>query len=164
MKKIIFLLALTFFINGCEKDDICTDETTPRLIIEFYDITNPSVLKNVTSLKVTGVGQTDALDTFSGVSKIELPLKLDSDTTQYSFVLNSSSSSLLNEDFLEFNYIRNTVYVSRACGYKSVFELDNPNGISLTDATTPDGLWMQNIVINTHSITTENETHVKVFF
>ncbi|MFN8325309.1 MAG: DUF6452 family protein [Flavobacteriaceae bacterium] len=164
MKKIIFLLALTFFINSCEKDDICTDETTPRLIIEFYDITNPSVLKNVTSLKVTGVGQTDALDTFSGVSKIELPLKLDSDITQYSFVLNSSSSSLLNEDFLEFNYVRNTVYVSRACGYKTVFELDNPSGISLTDATTPDGLWMQNIVINTHSITTENETHVKVFF
>lgn len=47
---------------------------------------------------------------------------------------------------------------------KPAFELDNPSGISLTDATTPDGLWMQNIVINTHSITTENETHVKVFF
>ena len=164
MKKIICLLALTFFINSCEKDDICTDETTPRLIIEFYDITNPSVLKNVTSLKVTGIGQTDALGTFSSVSKIELPLKLDADTTQYSLVLNSSSSTLLNEDILAFNYVRNTVYVSRACGYKTVFELNNHNGISLTDATTPDGLWMQNVVAQTNSITTENETHVKVFF
>ena len=164
MKKIICLLALTFFINSCEKDDICTDETTPRLIIEFYDITNPSVVKNVTSLKVIGIGQTDALGTFSSVSKIELPLQLDADTTQYSLVLNSSSSTLLNEDILAFNYVRNTVYVSRACGYKTVFELNNPSGISLSDATIPDGLWMQNVVIQTNSINTENETHVKVFF
>ena len=53
MKKIVLLLLLTITFSGCEKDDVCTDETTPRLILEFYDISNPSNFKNVLNLKVT---------------------------------------------------------------------------------------------------------------
>jgi hypothetical protein len=37
MKK-IFLSLFVFSLLGCEKDDICSDETTPRLIIEFFNI------------------------------------------------------------------------------------------------------------------------------
>ena len=40
MKKIALLLIVTLFGLGCEKDDICPEDsiTTPRLIIEFFDI------------------------------------------------------------------------------------------------------------------------------
>ena len=52
MKKIylLFLIAITF--SSCEKDDICdaNTPTTPRLIIDFYDATNPTALKNVINL------------------------------------------------------------------------------------------------------------------
>ena len=61
MKKIVFitlslLIAVSFW--NCEKDDICAEGTpvTPRLIIEFYDAANPSVLKNVTNLRVEEFG------------------------------------------------------------------------------------------------------------
>lgn len=165
MKKILFLLLITITFSGCEKDDICIDETTPRLILEFYDISNPSNLKNVVNLKIKGVGQTDDLGTYNAVSKIELPLDITQDTTQYSLILNSTSSTGANEDFLQFNYVRQNVFVSRACGYKTVFELNAfPTGVIKTDAATPDGFWIQDINILTTNIETENETHIKILF
>jgi len=164
MKRIIMLLCLVMAFSGCEKDDICVDETTPQLVLEFYDISNPTVLKNVVNLKVTGDGMTDALNTFNGVSTISLPLKTNEDATKYHLLLNSNSSTASNEDVLEFNYTRENVYVSRACGYKTVFELNNANGLVLTDAITPDGLWIQDTNLQTNSIITENEVHLKIYF
>jgi len=167
MKKIVLLLLVMLSLSSCEKDDICTEDTTPRLIVEFYDISNPSTLKNVVNLKVKGVGAYNDLDlgTFNGVSKIELPLNPSSSNTQYSFVLNSaSSSSNPNEDIIDFNYATQTVYVSRACGFKTIYELNNLDGVIYSDASTPDTVWIQNLTIETTSITTENETHVKIYF
>jgi hypothetical protein len=164
MKKIVLLLLLTITFSSCEKDDICTDETTPRLVLEFYDISNPSNLKNVLNLKVTGEGQTE-LGTYNGVNKVELPLDITNDITKYSLILNSASSTGANEDFLQFNYTRQNVFVSRACGYKTIFELNaTPNGVIKTDSTTPDGFWIQDINIVTTNIETENETHIKIYF
>ncbi|WP_295337598.1 DUF6452 family protein [Flavobacterium sp.] len=164
MKKIIMLLCLVMAFSGCEKDDICVDEVTPQLVVEFYDISNPTVLKNVVNLKVTADGMTDALNTFNGVSKIRLPLKTNEDITRYRLLLNSNSSTAFNEDILEFNYTRENVYVSRACGFKTVFELNNTNGIFLSDIATPDGLWIQDTNLQTNSIVTENEVHLKIYF
>lgn len=163
MKKILSLLLMVFVFSSCEKDDICADETTPKLVIEFFDISNPSNTKNILNLKVQEVGQTDAYNTFSGKSKIEIPLKISNTTTKYSFVLNSSDAANLNEDFLEFNYTTQNVYVSRACGYKTTFELNNTNsGLIYSEGN--DNRWMQNVVKVTNSITTQNETHLKIYF
>lgn len=164
MKKILLLLLITITLSGCEKDDVCTQETTPRLVIEFYDITNPANLKPVLNLKVKGVGQTDDLGTFNAVSKIALPLKIDDLTTKYSLIINSLSTTLANEDFLQFDYSHQNVFVSRACGYKTIFTLDSPNGVTKTDAVIPDTFWIQDISIQTTNITTENETHIKIYF
>ena len=164
MKKIVLLLLLTITFSSCEKDDICAEETTPRLVLEFYDISNPSNLKNVLNLKVTGEGQSE-LGTYNGVNKVELPLDITNDITKYSLILNSASSTGANEDFLQFNYTRQNVFVSRACGYKTIFELNaTPNGVIKTDSTTPDGFWIQDINIVTTKIETENETHIKIYF
>ena len=164
MKKIVLLLLLTITFSGCEKDDICAEETTPRLVLEFYDISNPSNFKNVLNLKVTGEGQTE-LGTYNGVNKVELPLDITNDITKYSLILNSASSTGANEDFLQFNYTRQNVFVSRACGYKTIFELNaTPNGVIKTDSTSPDGFWIQDINIVTTNIETENETHIKIYF
>ena len=64
MKKIILLVLLVVFaFSGCEKDDICdaNTATTPRLVLSFYDISNSTVLKNVTRLKVVGEGMTEGI-------------------------------------------------------------------------------------------------------
>jgi hypothetical protein len=163
MKKILALLLVAISLSSCEKDDICTDGTTPRLILEFYDVSNPGTLKNVVNLKIKGVGQTDDLGTFNG-SKIELPLKIgETDfSTKYSLILNSTASP--NEDFLQFDYTHQNVFVSRACGYKTIFELNSPDGVTLTDAATPDTFWIQDVNILTTNIENENETHIKILF
>ncbi len=167
MKQLLILLLTAFMLSGCEKDDICdpTTSTTPRLIIEFYNAANPTVLRNVVNLKVIAVGQTDTLDNFNAKSKIELPLKTTEDVTKYNFIYNSLDSVNKNEDFFEINYSRENVYVSRACGFKTVFTLNDTDPIVVTDdAALPDGNWIQNVTVQTNLIENENITHVKIYF
>jgi hypothetical protein len=167
MKKIQFLIIclLTITFSSCEKDDICeaTTATTPKLIIEFYDILNPTVKKNVTNLAIKEINTTASL-TFTGTSKIQIPLRTSQDLTQYSFILNSTDITIDNEDYLQFNYTRQNLFVSRACGFKTNFIFDSSAPFVKTETSIPDGYWIQNVVINTFNIATENETHVKIYF
>ena len=177
MKKILALLLLVVLsLSSCEKDDICAEETTPRLVLEFYDISNPSTLRNVVNLKVkadgaadyivfnTSLANTNPIRYLFNGNKLKLPIDITQDTTKYSLIL-SSTSTTPNEDFLQFNYSRQNVFVSRACGYKTIFELNAfPNGVIKTDAITPDTFWIKGINILTTTITTENETHIKIYF
>lgn len=167
MKKIQFLIIclLTITFSSCEKDDICeaTTATTPKLIIEFYDILNPTVKKNVTNLAIKEINTTASL-TFTGTSKIQIPLRTSQDLTQYSFILNSTDITIDNEDYLQFNYTRQNLFVSRACGFKTNFIFDSSAPFFKTETSIPDGYWIQNVVINTFNIATENETHVKIYF
>lgn len=157
------MISISF--SSCEKDDICeeTTATTPKLIIEFYDILNPTVSKKVTNLAVKEVGST-AIIGFVSESKIQLPLKTNEDITKYSLILNSTDVTIDNEDFLQFNYTRQNIFVSRACGYKTIFTLDPTTPYIKTETSTPDGYWIQNITVATSNITTENETHIKIYF
>ena len=169
MKKIYLLIVIAFAFSSCEKDDICdaNTPTTPRLIIDFYDANDPTVLKNVINLKVIGFGLPDdnPLGTFNGVSQIQLPLKTTEESTKYRLILNSTSTNpaIINEDELQFDYTHQDKFVSRACGYKTIFKLNSPNGVTKTDAATPDGFWIQEINIQTTNIETENEIHIKMY-
>jgi hypothetical protein len=179
MKKIISLLLVVIIASSsCEKDDICdaNTPTTPRLIFEFYDISNPSVLKSVTDLKVTGEGKDepyifnptatgDARFVTSG-TEIAIPLKTDDDTTTYTFTLNSRNSNptLIDVDKVTFNYSRRDVYVSRACGFKTLFQLAPSNRIVHTAVPASKLKWMRTISVEKSNIDNENETHIKVFF
>jgi hypothetical protein len=175
MKKILLLLLICFAINSCEKDDICdpATPTTPKLVINFYDaITNAPKLVN--NLKVIGDGMTDgiAFTTASdatkylatGVNTIKIPLKNTADITKYHLILNYGNTAvpLPNEDILEFKYSRTNVYISRACGYKTIFALTAAP--LKTDAITPDGFWIQSIIVSQPNINEENETHIKIYF
>jgi len=176
MKKIVSLLLLVFFtFSSCEKDDICdaNTSTTPRLVIQFYDITIQTELKNVTNLKVIGDGKTEGIvfnQSATGEAKylangstISIPLKTDVNTTKYSFILNSGSDSS-NEDEIKFEYTRENSYVSRACGFKTIFTFDSSIPIIHTSVPSTKSKWMQNISVEKSNIVNENETHVKIYF
>jgi hypothetical protein len=164
-KSILLLILLSLSFSSCEKDDICdtTTATTPKLIIEFYDSLRPTVLKNITNLAVKEVNNSEIL-LFTEKSKIEIPLKTNEDITKFSFILNSTAITIDNEDFLQLNYTRQNIFVSRACGFKTIFTLNSISPFIKTEPATPDGYWIQNITVETSNITTENETHIKIYF
>lgn len=180
MKKGILLLVVfvSVFFSSCEKDDICdaNTATTPRLVLSFYDINNPSVLKTVTKLKVIGEGMTEGivfsptatgdLKYVTSGSTISIPLKVDQDVTTYNLVFNSGNTNpaLVFTDKIQINYTRTTVFVSRACGYKTNFILKPTNPIIHTAEPNSSAKWMQYISVEKSNIENENETHLKLFF
>ncbi|HEX9150795.1 MAG TPA: DUF6452 family protein, partial [Flavobacterium sp.] len=130
----------------------------------------------VTNLKVVGGGMTDGIifnPSATGDSKyltngseISIPLKTNEDTTTYTFILNSGNvnPALVNEDIIKFDYSRNNVFVSRACGFKTLFTLNTSNPYTHTDAAIPDEKWIQYISVEKSNIDNENDTHIKIFF
>ena len=169
MKKIyLLLLVVAFSFSGCEKDDICdaATATTPRLVIDFYDVSIPTpTLKKVTNLGIVSPPLTTGIS-YNGVSRVYVPLKTTADSTTMYFIQNGADTDLTNDniDILTFNYTRNNVFVSRACGYKMLFNLNTTNPIVQTEPTTPDTKWIQNIVVVKPNLETENEVHVQIYF
>ena len=93
MKKLLFIVLFAITFSSCEKDDICSDETTPRLVIEFYQIGDLTVKQNVSNLKVIAEGETIPVvlnesatgDSrfISNSSSIKIPLNIEDITTKY---------------------------------------------------------------------------------
>jgi hypothetical protein len=173
MKKIMLLvLAIAFSFSSCEKDDICDANTitTPRLVITFYDVNNPSVLKNVTNLTIIGEGMTDGItykgSTLINGSTVSIPLKTDVDATSFRFILNygNSNPALVYEDNLLFNYSRATIFVSRACGFKTDYTLDPITPYVHTASNVAVDKWIQYIAVKNSTIDNENETHLEIYF
>ena len=174
MKRILILLvlALSFSFSGCEKDDICdaNTPTTPRLVISFYDFTSSTLLKNVSNLRVVAEGVTEPLlfngSAVSNGSSISIPLKTDADTTTYTFTYNygNPNPALVFVDQIVINYARNTLFVSRACGFKTVYTLSPTNPIIHTAVPSTNETWMRYISVKNSNIDNENETHLEIFF
>ncbi len=179
MKKIIaFLLLLPFFFAGCEKDDICdtSSSTTPRLVLKFYNKNNISVLRATTNLKIVGVGMGDNfLPNQSGGptwndTVVYIPLRVNENSTSYKLTLNADDVDVTNDktDMLEINYRRNNVYISRACGFKTLYDLfGDPlkNAFVLNNTpNTVQGNWINTIEVVQSQINDENEAHIKILF
>lgn len=162
MKKLVSLLLIfTFGLSSCEKDDICdaNTPTTPRLVITFFDNADPTVQRKVSNLLATGEGMSTGI-AFNGVSSIQLPLKVNDSITTFNLTYNSTIPADRNNDVLTIHYSSQNVYVSRACGFKTIFHVDS---IVPTD---PDGdtSWMTRVQLINPNIDSEDETHVQVYY
>mgnify|MGYP003410373598 CR=1 FL=1 len=167
-----------FLITSCEKDDICdpSTPTTPRLVIKFYDFNNPSVLKRINTLKIVGDGMNDDNPVLNEQGTeiwndtiAYIPLRINQDSSKFRFIINANDTDLSNdiEDILEFNYSRRDTYVSRACGFKTTFDLfgiptKNPFVVNENENVT-SGLWIKNIEVEQPNVNDENETHISIY-
>ncbi|MFT5738596.1 MAG: hypothetical protein ACI9SG_002953 [Maribacter sp.] len=159
---LLFLYLLT--VASCEKDDICVEGNTPLMVIEFFDINNRDNLKNVTTLRVVGEGQTVTVNTVTdrtNLNTITIPLKTAADTTGFLLIANSASNDdgfeLGNIDTVSFNYARLEDFKSRACGF--IVNYEGLNGVFQTDTDN----WIQDIEIMRTEIINSDSTHVKIF-
>lgn len=180
MKKIVaVLLLISFIFVSCEKDDICDPSTltTPRLKIQFFDKNNISLTRKTTNLKIVDDGIADAAPLLNesgqetwNDSIVYLPLRVNQDATKYKLILNFDEDPATVEltDVLEINYTRNDIYISRACGFKTSFNLfGNPLQSPFILNNTPNvttGNWIKNIQVVQSQINDENEAHIKIFF
>lgn len=165
---LLTLIALSFLT--CERDDICaaTTGTTPNLIIRFYDINNPENTKSVPQLSVFGEGnEEEAILGAVNTDSINLPLNFDTEGNLAitRFILKKDSNldtddddvTVSNTDIIEVSYTPEFIYVSRACGYKSVF-----NGAQISFDNDDDN-WIINTEVLIETIENENAAHIIIY-
>lgn len=168
MKKsilhITIFVSLVFLFLACEKDEICIEETTPRLVIRFFDKVDPDELKVVTNLRVEIDGIDDVFTNESitvFTDSISIPIKVTEDLTTFKLILNGSDSDELNdnEDVFELIYTREDIFVSRSCGFKTIF-FD-----AITGLETDSDNWIFAIetIKNPQDILNQRSAHVKIF-
>jgi len=147
----VFLFAA---LLGCEPDDICIEGVagTPELVVVFYDKNNPNTPKNVANLQVKGMDNETLLYNATNDS-IALPLKTGASMS--SFSIKKIENEVEHEALLEINYTTNDQFISRACGFKTTFEI-------ATISDTKTNSWIQGIEIITNSISDTKQSHVKI--
>jgi len=158
LKPISLVLCIFFAFSACEKDDFCTTETlTPKLILRFYDSSNPTELKAVENLSVWATDK-DTLASYTSVTtdSIAIPLNTSSTSTEYHFKMNNttgnSADNLYNQ--LTITYTLEDIYISRSCGFVSNF-----HNLSIDGETN----WIQTISPTTGlTITNETAAHVQI--
>lgn len=169
IKKISLAVFLSLTVYTCERDDICPEDvsTTPRLIVEFYDLLSQEDIKTVTNLYVQGIGNDEPLSTFLGtsdVSQVELPLKTNDNSTQFRFIkdyaIDDDGNQTGNEDIITINYSTENVYVSRACGYKTTYKAIN---IQFDADDTDRWIALVQPINDNQSIEDETTTHFNFF-
>ncbi|NNE76744.1 MAG: hypothetical protein HKN31_06685 [Pricia sp.] len=154
---LIILLGILSF-SACEKDDICSDADTPRLILRFYDISDTTELKDVQNLVVRGLndsGVQDSIIANAALDSIVLPLRVNSPST--SFTISRQTDILdINIDTLTFNYEAKEIYTSRACGF-----IVNYDALEAT-VKQDDSVWIQETRIITSLVENTASAHVKI--
>lgn len=162
MKKILFyIFSSVLILAGCERDDICAESTpiTPLLVIEFFDADNPSEEKIPTDLFIAEEGAPIGL-TFNAAT-ISIPLRTDTNQTRFDFIINAGSEDgddPENIDRLIFNYLPQEEFVSKACGFRVIYQ-------AIQDDFNPldDGPWIDNVNILNATIEDDTEAHIRIF-
>ncbi|NLP56943.1 DUF6452 family protein [Lutibacter sp. B1] len=159
MKKyLVFIFISIIAILSCEKDDICIEPTTPKLIITFYNKDTTYLKKQVKSLTVWANSK-DSLYVNKSLDSIAIPLDVNSENTLYKFVSTEfetdTDDQIDTEDEINFAYNRNDIFISRSCGYKTIYE-------NLTIESNTEN-WINSIVINNSTIENETATHIIIF-
>lgn len=139
---------MSFTLTNCEKDDICIDTTTPKLIIVFYDNAITDKKTAVTSLTVWAEGKGNLYESKS-LDSIAIPLDLNQNRTTY--ILDNKSF----KDTIAFTYDRKDIFVSRSCGYKTIFENFQIESRSSN--------WIKNDTIKNTTIENETAAHLTIF-
>ena len=165
-KNIKFLMILLLVLTqlSCERDEICLEDITPKLIIRFYNENNPNELKSVVLLKVNieGIDGDYSNETITTLTdSIAIPLQTDDIKTRFILTLQGieSEGTEDNLDTISLIYTQEDIFISRACGYKTIF---NEAGASLVQ---DDDNWIKGLEAKDDplQIIDEKAAHVKIY-
>ena len=161
LKYITVLAILSLSFWSCERDDICpaSTPTTPFLIVEFFDNTEPEENLNVQSLGYRIEGSEDIIS-IGTTDSIALPLDTNQNITRIELISNLDNETFTNVDTVEFIYQVDEVYVNRACGFKAAFS--NFSAIREIETPSTDN-WIRSISVEQINVENEQNTHVFIF-
>lgn len=162
----IILSTLCLLMISCEKDDICAglDTTTPSVNITFYNVLRTHEEKAVEILECY-TEDNPLKKVFYNQSSIQLPLKVSESQTAWILVnkqVINSDTITIGLDTLKFDYRVESEYISKACGYRSVFKHVKTQLNSNSSSITP-GNWIISQE-STNEINNSNEKHVNILF
>ena len=161
LKRFIWSIVGILIIQGCTRDDLCaeTTPTTPLLIITFKDINDPTVAKSAANLTIATPDDPAIVVLQSTTTdSIAVPLRTTVNTTEYNFILNDVDGGTPNTDVVAFHYVREYIYVNRACAFKAIFTNFDPD---------VENEGADNWIISTETLNTTIEnveaTHLTIF-
>ncbi|ALM21570.1 hypothetical protein JCM19294_1819 [Nonlabens tegetincola] len=161
----ILIWAIFFLVSGCEKDDLCTldQPANARINIVFKDRSIPSDNKVVSQLRVllenvdTEVPLNSTNDLLlTATDSISIPLPIDVNTVTYRFERIENENE--NQDAITFTFDTREEYVSRACGFRVVYD-------NLTAQVAPEtgtNNWINSVVVNETTIEDNQIIHVEI--
>lgn len=152
MRKLVFLVVIIsiLFSISCEKDDICLEDTTPNLVLKFIDFQNDTIIKTLEIDSIKALNKA-LITSFTSTSKdsISLPLDFNENFTKYE--ISSGGTS----DTISFTYERKDIFVSRSCGYKTIFE-----NLEIESTTNH---WIKGFAITNTIIDNDTLSHINIF-
>ena len=146
------LLIYFFILFSCEPDDLCleTYPDTPKLIIKFFDtVSQESIVIN--NLTIEDIDRNLVLFTGS-TDSISIPLNYTKQQTSLNFIYDT------NLDKIYVNYDTNEVFVSKGCGYRMEYLLEN------IIVENDNENWISSLEILNQNVMEESNHHVKIFF
>lgn len=164
MKKVWLLAFGCVLLSACEKDDICAGNefVTPNVVIELYDRLESETPKRAVKIAAIANGFNDTLF-FTNSTKIELPLQINTNETSWKlrlYELTPTNDTIHKADELRFNYTPEALYVSKACGYKTIFH----DFSTVRVPNTTGNSWIQSIYRATNELTTNEHAHIHLYY
>lgn len=152
MRKIWFFFLLLFLNSSCEPDDVCieTSPSTPQLVFRLYNSSQPNEFKAVDTLRIVSLSGEATLEFFNSDS-IVLPLQVIESKINADLTISDGIT-----DRIEIDYLTKDVYLNRACGFQTTFQIQT---IEVDQPTN----WVNSIEIVTNEVITETLAHVKIY-
>lgn len=141
-----------FLNSSCEPDDVCSEAnpSTPQLVFRLYDSSQPNELKAVDTLQIMSLGDQAPLE-FINTDSIVFPLQVNANKINTDLTISNGAT-----DRIEIDYLSNDVYLNRACGFQSTFQIH-------TIEVDQPANWINSIEIVTNEVIIDTLAHVKIY-
>ena len=152
MRKIWFFFLFLFLNTSCEPDDVCSEAnlSTPQLVFRLYDSSQPNEFKAVDTLRFMGLNGKAALE-FVNTDSIAFPLQVNANKINADLTISNGIT-----DRIKIDYLTKDVYLSRACGFQTIFQ------IHTIEVDQPIS-WVNSIEIVTNEVIIDTLAHVKIY-
>ena len=152
MRKIWFFFLFLFLNSSCEPDDVCSEAnpSTPQLVFRLYDSSQPNEFKAIDTLRIISLGDQAPLE-FINTDSIAFPLQVNVSKINLNLTISGGVT-----DGIEIDYLSKDVYLSRACGFQTTFQ------IHTIEVDQPIN-WVNSIEIVTNEVIIDTLAHVKIY-